>query len=80
MKVSLLNGLPEEQKREVRAEFDGSPRLRRQIVKVINERIEANRREQCDMKDFDCPNWQYKQAAYIAKEKTLQEVLDILAD
>lgn len=78
MKSVLNKGLDERQKEELKAEWGTSVLLRKQLVKALTSKLEANRKTQCNMEDFECPNWQFKQAAYISKEKTLQEVIDLL--
>lgn len=78
MKSVLSRGLDNRQKEELKAEWGTSVLLRQQLVKALEGKIEENRKKQCDMDDFNCPNWQFKQAAYISKEKTLQELIDLL--
>lgn len=78
MRTVLNRGLDERQKEELKAEWGTSVLLRQQLVKALEGKIEENRKAQCDMDDFNCPNWQFKQAAYISKEKTLQELIDLL--
>lgn len=78
MRTVLNRGLDERQKEELKAEWGTSVLLRQQLVKALEGKIEENRKAQCDMDDFNCPNWHFKQAAYISKEKTLQELIDLL--
>ncbi len=75
MKAILNKGLDERQKEELKAEWGTSVLLRQQLVKALEGRLEENRRTQCNMEDFNCPNWQFKQAAYISKEKTYKKLL-----
>ena len=78
MKTCITQGKKGIEKEELKAEWVASTKLRERLVEILTARVEENRKQQCDMDDFNCVNWQYKQAAYISKEKTLQEVIDLL--
>jgi hypothetical protein len=78
MKTVITQGKKGQEKETLQAEWAGSAKLRERLVEVLTARIEENRKQQCSMEDFNCMNWQYKQAAYISKEKTLQDIIDLL--
>ncbi len=79
MKTIWTHGMGAEQKKEFVNDFNGSKPVLNRLVEILKKRIEENRTAQCNMEDFNCPNWQYKQTAYIGKEKTLLEVIDLLS-
>lgn len=72
-------GLKGEAKAEFINDYNGSKPVRERLVEILQAKIDENRKTQCNMDDFNCPNWQFKQAAYISKEKTLLEVIDLLS-
>lgn len=78
MKTTITQGTKGLEKEQLKAEWAGSAKLRERLVEILTSRQEENRKQQCDMEDFNCMNWQFKQAAYISREKTLQEVIDLL--
>lgn len=79
MKTVWTQGLKGEQKEQFVNDYNGSKVVRDRLIAILESKIAENRKEQCNMDDFNCPNWQFKQAAYISKEKTLLELIDLLS-
>jgi hypothetical protein len=76
MKTSLLKGLDEEQKKEVRGQFKGSYLFRQQVVKILNEERDGVLRLMVN-NDFSSPNWSVEQAHNVARVKEIERLISL---
>lgn len=77
MKTSLLKGLSEDDKTEVRKQFAGSYRLREQITKILTEQRDAHIQKMVSG-TFDAVNWNIEQAATIASVKEINRLIALI--
>lgn len=78
MITTWTQGMSKPERQEFINEYKGAKVVRERLVEMLVSRIKEMHKDQMKMEDFDCPNWQYKQAAYLSKEKTLLGVIDLL--
>lgn len=78
MKLTLIQGLPEDQASELKGDFASAHLLRKRIVEVLNDKIESKRN--AVSKDYSNPNWSNKVAHTFGYEEALKEVISILSE
>lgn len=78
MKTVWLSKLTPEQKEEMRSSFTGGWFMRQQLTKILNERIDAARKDQRLKESYDSPNWAYKQADLCGYERAMFEILSLI--
>lgn len=78
MKLTLIQGLEEDQAKELRGDFASAHLLRKRIVEVLNGKIESKRTSVS--RDYDNPNWSNKVAHVFGYEEGLKEVINILSE
>jgi hypothetical protein len=80
MKISILKGLSDEAKVEVRGAFKGSLAFRNQLIKVLEEKIESTRKGSILNDSYNSPNWALKQADSVGYERALRECMSLLTE
>lgn len=80
MKTVLLKGLDKDAGQEVMGAFLSSLAFRKQLVKVLNEKIEAGRKASAAGDAYDKPNWALKQADTIGYERAIRECISLLTE
>lgn len=80
MKTSLIKGLNADDAQEIKGLFIQALRLRRQLTKVIEEKITDNATGRLSRTRFEEPSWAYYQADANGYERALKEVISILSD
>ena len=78
MKTILIKGLTAEQADEMRQAFSHAVYLRKQISKVLQEKIDSARKASISKDAYQSANWAYLQADAVGYERAMQEVLSIL--
>ena len=76
----LTAGLDEDQAKDIRADFKSALILRNRIIKLLEDKIESNLKASRDSKNYENPNWAYKQADARGYERALYEVINILSE
>lgn len=79
MKSILTKGLEEDQAKEIRGDFISSLLLRKRIVEVLTDKIEA-KRTKATSSIYDNPNWANQAAHNFGYEEALKEVISILSE
>ena len=80
MKDSLTRGLDKEGQDEVRGAFAASLPFRRQLKKVLNEKIEVGRKETCDKKAYKDGAFGLKMADSMGYERAQREMISLLSE
>lgn len=77
MKTVLVKGLNEVDARDVRAEFKSCPMLRRQLIKVVEDKMRQSFKNSYAKEGYDSPNWAYTQADARGYERALSEIISL---
>lgn len=80
MKTSLVKGLSKNDTEIVTRQFDESISLRRQLVKVLQEKSKSNEGEVLSKELYENPNWAYRQADSVGYRRALEEIISLLSD
>ena len=75
MKVSLIKGLTKDVAAEVTSSFNAGIIFRRQLTKVLNERIETSRKASIKIEEYASPNWGLLQADRVGYERAMRELI-----
>lgn len=78
MKQSWTTGLNKELAVDVRANFKESLVLRRRLVKMLNDKINASSKEGRSRLLYDNPNWALLQADQRGYERAFAEIIDLI--
>lgn len=78
MKTVLTAGLNEEVKKQVRAEFIGSPVFRERLIAVLNGKKESLRSNVLSKSSYENPSWAYLQADSNGYERAINELISLL--
>lgn len=78
MKTSILEQVEEAYKDEVKLEFRHSKNLREAIIKVLESKMDANRRSQISKANYDSPSWALTQADAIGYQRAMKELTELL--
>lgn len=79
MKTSLQQGLNEEEKKGIEQEFARSPLLRRQFIALLERKKSTAIDSMVSEKLFEEPNWELRQASYVARVRTLDEIISLFS-
>ena len=79
MKTSITKGLNKQDAEIVTRQFDESISLRRQFVRVLEEKIRTNESEILSKNLYENPNWAYRQADSVGYRRALDEIISILS-
>ena len=80
MKTSLTKGLNQDDRNEIKGLFVAALRLRKQLVKVLDEKKKVAENESLTKEGYDSPSWAYKQADLVGYKRALNELISILSD
>ena len=78
MKQSFFKGMAKEEAALLEKEFMESSLMRRSIAKVLQNKIEANRRLAIGISSFESPSWAFLQAYTNGFEKAMTDIISIL--
>jgi hypothetical protein len=78
LKTSLLKGLNEKDKEEMKGLFIQSLRLRNQIIKTLEEKIRVIDAESVSKEGYESPSWAYKQADIVGYKRALKEIISLI--
>lgn len=77
MKASLLNGVPENEHNEIKADFVQAYRFRQNLVRVLQKEIDSLVVSMCDETLFG-NEWALHQAEKIAEIRAKRRFIDLL--
>lgn len=78
MKQSWTSGLNKELSTDVRTNFRESLVIRRRLVKILNDKINASSKEGRSKLLYDNPNWALLQADQRGYERAFAEIIDLI--
>lgn len=78
MKKSLTTGLNATEEKDVRDEFASSAALRGRLIKLMLDKRDYAITQNISDKNYDSPNWAYKQADLVGYMRALEEISDLL--
>jgi hypothetical protein len=78
MKSILIQGLENDQAKELRGDFLSAHLLRKRVVEVLNDKIESKRTKVS--RDYNNPNWDNHVAHTFGYEEAMKEVISILSE
>ena len=78
MKTVMLKGLTDEQQIEMRQAFGHAIYLRKQIIKVLQEKMDSALKSNMSKDAYNIPNWAYLQADAVGYARAMQEVMSLL--
>jgi hypothetical protein len=79
MKTVLTKGLSKDQAAEIEQDFKAAAYLRERLTAILDDKIDALRREVRQKNSYDSPSWAYVQADYIGYERAIYEVISLLS-
>lgn len=79
MKTVLTKGLSKDKAEEITQDFKASAFLRERLMAILEEKIDALRREVRQKNSYDSPSWAYVQADYIGYERAIYEVISLIS-
>lgn len=77
MKTTWIKGLEDDAAKVMKAEFKASAILRERLSEIVEERISSS--FEVTRSQYDCPNWQFKQADSAGYKRALQEILSLVS-
>lgn len=80
MKTSLLKGLNQQDRDEIKGLFIQSLRLRQQLIKTLEEKVKSAETDILTKESYDSPSWAYKQADYIGYKRGITEIISLLTN
>lgn len=78
MKTSLLSGLNEEDKKEIKGLFIEALRLRKRLNELLLKKIETTQSERLEKINYDSPSWAFLQADLNGYERGIREAMSLL--
>lgn len=78
MKTSLLKGLNEADKDEIKGLFTQAARLRAVYVRTLEEKLEASQSGRVSADGYDSPAWAFRQADASGYERAIREFISLL--
>jgi hypothetical protein len=79
MKVAITKGLDKDEAKDMRAAFNAAQILRKRIISILTENIDAKRRDSVNNAGYESPNWALKQADTIGYERAVRELISLLS-
>lgn len=80
MKTSLLKGLNADDKSEIKGLFIQSLRLRKQLIKTLEEKYSTAETESLSKGSYEDASWAYKQADLIGYKRAITEFISLIND
>ena len=81
MKASLYKGLDEQGKVDVRSAFLSALPLRKQLIKIFNDKIEVKRKKMVKESEFDkVGRWDLKMADSMGYERAMRDFISLLEE
>jgi hypothetical protein len=79
MKTVLTKGLKKDQAAEIEQDFKAAVYLRERLSAILEEKVDALRRDIRQKTTYESPSWAYVQADYIGYERAIYEVISLLS-
>lgn len=78
MKTSLLKGLDEDAKKELKGLFVQSLPLRKALINVLNDKRKSTQDIRLSLDDYANNSWAYKQSELNGYERAITELISLL--
>lgn len=78
MKTSLLNGLEEKDKMEMKGLFIEAARLRKRLTDILEDKYKSMDLETLGKDGYENASWAYKQADAIGYKRAIRELQNLL--
>lgn len=78
MKASWTSGLNKELATDVRINFKEALVIRRRLVKMLNDKIDASAKEGRSKVLYDNPNWALLQADQRGYERAISDIINLI--
>lgn len=79
MKTVLTKGLSKDKAEELEADFKASAFLRERLSAILEDKVDALRREVRQKTKYESPSWAYVQADYIGYERAIYELISLIS-
>lgn len=80
MRITWTKGLNKNDADEIVNAFKHNAVLRLRLVTILQEKIDASRKESCSKDGYDSPNWAFKQADSAGFIRGMHEIIDLLQE
>lgn len=80
MKTVLKKGLTKEQAVEIESDFKASAFFRERLSAILEDKVDALRKEVRQKNSYESPSWAYVQADYIGFERAMFEVISLISN
>lgn len=77
---AITKGLEPDVAKEIRGDFKSSLLIRKRFITLIEEKIDANRKNARDKINYESPSWSFYQADAVGYERALSELIVMLSD
>ncbi len=79
MKTVWINGLNEQQEKEVRSEYAHSPVLRERLNKLLRDKIDVSEAQAQSKQNYEKPSWAYHQADANGYKRAINEIISLIS-
>lgn len=80
MNLTWLDGLDDDQKKNVRADFKSALILRKRLKEILEDKIDTKRVAVRKDTNYDKPSWDNYVADSLGYERAMSEVISLLID
>ena len=80
MKTCWTQGINKELAIDITQNYKESLVMRRQLVNILNSKIEQNRKEESSKSLFDNPNWALLQSNKMGYERALRDIIELILE
>lgn len=80
MKTRITKGLEPDVAKEIRGDFKSSLLIRKRLITILEENINANHKYAISKERYEDPSWAFLQADANGYERALNEVISLLSD
>lgn len=78
MKTSWLQGLTDQQKKDLRIEFSSSTNLRKRLIQLLEDKADEKRKKLRNSDNYEKASWALEQADGIGYERAIFEVISLI--
>lgn len=79
MKTVWTSGLSEAKKTSIKEAYSRAGLVRDRLSTILSDKMDAEVKGRISSKDYDAPNWAYRQADSAGYLRALQEVISLIS-
>lgn len=79
LKSVWYNGLTEDQKKDLRADFISAQQVRKRLKEILEDKIDTKRKSVRNDSNYDKANWENYVADSLGYERALAEIISLLS-